>query len=111
MIKIEAIIRPERLKAVKQALTEVGINAMTITNVKGRGEQAGLEFTARTGLFRIDELPKVKVEVFVEDEDEDKVIDNILTSARTGEMGDGKIFVTPVKRALKIRTGDEWRYA
>ncbi len=111
MIKIEAIIRPERLKAVKQALSDVGINAMTIANVKGRGEQAGLEFTARTGLFRIDELPKVKVEVFVEDEDEDKVIDTILDSARTGEMGDGKIFVTPVKRALKIRTGDEWRYA
>ncbi len=111
MIKIEAIIRPDRLKSVKQALTEVGINAMTIANVKGRGEQAGLEFTARTGLFRIDELPKVKIEVFIEDEDEDKVIDAILASARTGEMGDGKIFVSPVTRALKIRTGEEWRYA
>ncbi len=111
MIKIEAVIRPERLKPVKEALTEIGINAMTIYNVKGRGEQAGLEFTARTGLFRIDELPKVKIEIVVEDQDEEKVVDSILLAARTGEMGDGKIFVTPVHRAVKIRTGDEWRYS
>ncbi len=111
MIKIEAVIRPEKLKSVKEALTKIGINAMTIYNVKGRGEQAGLEFTARTGLFRIDELPKVKVEIVVEDQDEEKVVEAILLAARTGEMGDGKIFVTPVHRAVKIRTGDEWRYS
>jgi len=111
LIKIEAVIRPEKLKSVKEALTKIGINAMTIYNVKGRGEQAGLEFTARTGLFRIDELPKVKVEIVVEDQDEEKVVEAILLAARTGEMGDGKIFVTPVHRAVKIRTGDEWRYS
>ncbi len=111
MIKIEAVIRPEKLKSVKEALTKIGIHAMTIYNVKGRGEQAGLEFTARTGLFRIDELPKVKIEIVVEDQDEEKVIEAILLAARTGEMGDGKIFVTPVHRAVKIRTGEEWRYS
>ncbi len=111
MIKIEAVIRPEKLKDVKEALSQIGINAMTIYNVKGRGEQAGLEFSARTGVFRIDELPKVKIEVVIEDPDEHKVIDAILVSARTGEMGDGKIFVTPVHRAIKIRTGDEWTYS
>ena len=111
MIKIEAVMRPERLKPVKEALSKVGINAMTIYNVKGRGEQAGLEFMARSGPFRIDELPKVKIEVVIEDRDEDKVIETILSAARTGEMGDGKIFVTPVSRAIKIRTGEDWHYS
>lgn len=110
MKMIQAIIRPEKLKSVKEALCKVGINALTIENVKGRGEQNGLEFTARSGVFRIDELPKVKLEIVVEDRDEDKVVDAICAAARTGEMGDGKIFVIPVSRAVKIRTGENWRY-
>lgn len=110
MKMIEAIIRPEKLKAVKDSLCKIGINALTINNVKGRGEQAGLEFTARSGVFRIDELPKVMLQVVIEDRDEDKVVEAICTAARTGEMGDGKIFVLPVSRAIKIRTGEDWHY-
>lgn len=110
MKMIVAIIRPEKLKSVKDALCKIGINALTIHNVKGRGEQAGLEFSARSGTFRIDELPKVKVEMVVEDHDEDIIVETVCSAARTGDMGDGKIFVMPVNRAVKIRTGEEWHY-
>ena len=110
MKMIEAIIRPEKLKAVKDSLFKIGINGLTINNVKGRGEQAGLEFTARSGVFRIDELPKVMLKVVIEDRDEDRVVEAICTASRTGEMGDGKIFIIPVSRAIKIRTGEEWHY-
>lgn len=105
--KIEAIIRGERLDPVKAGLEAIGINAMTITDVLGRGEQKGLEFTHRAGKYRVDMLPKVKVEVVVPNAIATKVIDAIINCARTGEIGDGKIFVSPVEEVIKIRTGEK----
>lgn len=106
MKKIEAIIRSETLDSVKCGLEKLGMNAMTITDVMGRGEQRGLEFTHRTGKYRVDLLPKIKVEIVVKDEDARKVIDIIIEKARTGEIGDGKIFVYPVEEVIRIRTGE-----
>ncbi len=106
MKNIEAIIRSERLEAVKCGLEKIGINAMTITDVLGRGEQKGLEFTHRAGKYRVDMLPKVKVEVVVNDDRAQEVITVIVESARTGEIGDGKIFVVPVEETIQIRTGE-----
>jgi len=104
--KIEAIIRSETLDSVKCGLEALGMNAMTITDVLGRGEQKGLEFTHRAGKYRVDLLPKVKVEIVVRDEDARKVIDVVIEKARTGEIGDGKIFVYPVEEVIRIRTGE-----
>jgi nitrogen regulatory protein P-II 1 len=106
MKKIEAIIRPEKLNPVKSAMEEIGIMGMTITQVHGRGEQKGLEFTHRAGKYRVDLLSKTKLEIIVEDDQVDKVVDKIIESARTGEIGDGKIFVSPVEKAIRIRTGE-----
>ncbi len=106
MKKIEAIIRTETLDSVKCGLEKLGLNAMTITDVLGRGEQKGLEFTHRAGKYRVDLLPKIKIEIVVRDEDARKVIDAIIEKARTGEIGDGKIFVSPVEEVIKIRTGE-----
>ncbi len=106
MKKIEAIIRSETLDSVKCGLEKLGMNAMTITDVMGRGEQRGLDFTHRTGKYRVDLLPKIKVEIVVKDEDARKVIDIIIEKARTGEIGDGKIFVYPVEEVIRIRTGE-----
>jgi len=107
MKKIEAIIRGERLDPVKAGLEAIGINAMTITDVLGRGEQKGLEFSHRAGKYRVDFLPKVKVEVIVPNSIASKVVDSIINCARTGEIGDGKIFVSPVEEVIKIRTGEK----
>jgi len=104
--KIEAIIRSETLDSVKCGLEKLGMNAMTITDVLGRGEQKGLEFTHRAGKYRVDLLPKIKLEIVVKDEDSKKVIDIIIEKARTGEIGDGKIFVYPVEEVIRIRTGE-----
>ena len=109
MKKIEAIIRTETLDSVKCGLENLGMNAMTITDVLGRGEQKGLEFTHRTGKYRVDLLPKIKIEIVVRDEDARKVIDVIIEKARTGEIGDGKIFVYPVEEVIRIRTGESSR--
>ncbi|MCE5296193.1 MAG: P-II family nitrogen regulator [Euryarchaeota archaeon] len=106
MKKIEAIIRPEKLNAVKSALEEIGVMGMTIYEVKGRGEQKGLEFTHRAGKYRVDLLPKIKVEVVVDESAAEMVISKVIEAARTGEIGDGKIFVTSVEKAIRIRTGE-----
>lgn len=106
MKKIEAIIRSETLDSVKCGLEKLGMNAMTITDVLGRGEQKGLEFTHRAGKYRVDLLPKIKVEIVVKDQDAGRVIDVIIERARTGEIGDGKIFVSPVEEVIRIRTGE-----
>ncbi len=108
MNKIEAIFRPERLDVVKDALSEAGIVGLTASQVSGRGNQGGVEVTAARGLgtYRIDMLPKVKVEVVVNDEDTDKAVDVIRTNAITGAPGDGKIFIYPVGDAIRIRTGE-----
>lgn len=104
---VMAIIRPERLQCVKDALKDVGINGMTITHVTGRGEQMGLKFTNRVGEFVIDEIEKVKVEVVIEDTDLDKVIQTIRKSSETGNPGDGRIFIIPVEQSIRIRTVEE----
>ena len=108
MNKIEAIFRPERLNNVKDALSEVGIVGLTVTQVTGRGAQGGVQVTAARGLgtIRIDMLPKVKLEVVVNDPDTDRAVDVIRTNAITGNPGDGKIFIYAVSDAIRIRTGE-----
>ena len=106
MKKIEAIIRPERLERVKKALEEQGCVAMTITEVYGRGEQKGIALQFRGRRMDVDTLPKVKIETIVNDEFVEPLIQAILSAARTGKFGDGKIFVLPVEEAIRVRTGE-----
>jgi len=107
MKKIEAIIRPEKLESVRTALAEIGIFGMTVAEVSGRGRQRGISLQWRVGEYRVEFLPKVKIEAVVLDEDLEKAMNAIARKARTGERGDGKIFVLPVDSAVRIRTGDE----
>jgi nitrogen regulatory protein P-II 1 len=107
MKKIEAIIRPEKLEHVKDALEQEGFVSMTITEVKGRGEQKGITLQFRGRTMEVELLPKVKIEIVVKDDKVDAVIDTIIKSARTGRVGDGKIFVIPVENAVRIRTGEK----
>jgi nitrogen regulatory protein P-II 1 len=105
--KIEAIIRPEKLEPVRVALAEIGILGMTVTEVSGRGRQRGIALQWRVGEYRVEFLPKLKVELVVLDEDVGKALNIVVSKARTGDRGDGKIFVLPVDNAVRIRTGDE----
>jgi nitrogen regulatory protein P-II 1 len=107
MKKIEAIIRPEKLEPVTAALAEVGIFGITVAEVSGRGRQKGIVLQWRVGEYRVELLPKVKIEAVVLDEDVSKALNAIVRKARTGEKGDGKIFVLPVENAVRVRTGDE----
>jgi len=107
MKKIEAIIRPERLEQVKKALEEKGFVAMTVSEVKGRGEQKGITLQFRGRTMEVDLLPKVKIEMVVKDDVVDAVIETIVSAAKTGTFGDGKIFVLPVERVVRVRTGEE----
>ncbi len=107
MQKIEAIIRPEKLEAVKNALAEQGFMGLNVVSVTGRGVQKGITHIGRTGeKVAIDMLPKLKLEVVVKDKDTDRVINTILAAARTGVIGDGKIFVSPVTEVVRVRTGE-----
>jgi nitrogen regulatory protein P-II 1 len=106
MKKIEAVIREERLDAVKKALEEHGIHGMTVTEVSGRGQQKGISLQWRVGEYRVDFLPKLKVEIVCHDEDCEIAIEAIMKAAKTGRIGDGKIFVSPVEAAYRIRTGE-----
>jgi len=106
MKMVVAVIRPEKLESVKKALEAKGFVAMTVTEVKGRGEQKGITLQFRGRTMDVDLLSKVKIEIVVRDEDVDAVIDTIVKSARTGRYGDGKIFVLPVERSVRIRTGE-----
>jgi nitrogen regulatory protein P-II 1 len=106
MKKVEAIIREERLDAVKKALEEKSYFGMTVSEVSGRGKQKGISLQWRVGEYRVDLLPKVKIELVVLDEDVSAAIDAIVRNARTGETGDGKIFVLPVETVVRVRTGD-----
>ena len=106
MKKIEAIIREERLDAVKKALEEKSYFGMTVSEVSGRGKQKGITLQWRVGEYRVDLLPKLKIELVVLDEDVSPVIDAIMMNARTGDTGDGKIFVLPVEDVVRVRTGD-----
>jgi nitrogen regulatory protein P-II 1 len=106
MKKIEAIIREEKLDAVKKALEEKSYFGMTVSEVSGRGKQKGISLQWRVGEYRVDLLPKLKIELVVLDEDVTAAIDAIVSNARTGETGDGKIFVLPVETVVRVRTGD-----
>jgi nitrogen regulatory protein P-II 1 len=106
MKKIEAIIREERLGVVKAALEENSYFGMTVSEVSGRGRQKGIPLQWRVGEYRVDLLPKLKIELVVLDEDVTTAIDAIVRNARTGEVGDGKIFVLPVESVVRVRTGD-----
>ncbi|MDO8567838.1 MAG: P-II family nitrogen regulator [Dehalococcoidales bacterium] len=107
MKKIEAIIREEKLQPVKLALEGVGYYGMTVSEVSGCGRQGGLSLQWRVGEYKVDLLPKVKLELVVLDDDVARVLNAITSRARTGEMGDGKLFVLPVENAVRVRTGDE----
>ena len=111
MKKLEAIIREEKLEPIMKALEEIGYYGMTVTEVSGRGKQGGISLQWRVGQYRVDFLPKLKIEIVVMDEDVSPAISAISRIARTGEMGDGKIFVIPVEDAVRIRTGDSGRNA
>ncbi len=106
MKKIEAIIRPFRLDDVREALGEIGVKGMTLTEVKGYGRQKGHTELYRGSEYQIDFLPKIKLEVVVPDKLMDKVIDTITKTASTGQVGDGKIFVYDVEDAIRVRTGE-----
>ncbi|MBN1375309.1 MAG: P-II family nitrogen regulator [Dehalococcoidia bacterium] len=104
MKKIEAIIRPEKLDAVKDALSALGMLGMTATNVNGRGRQKGIALQWRAGEYRVDFLPKVKIELVLSDEECQPAVETICSVARTGREGDGMIFVLPVENAYRVRT-------
>ena len=106
MQKIEAIIRPEKLQVVKAALEDLDHSGMTLSEVRGHGTQRGVTEQWRGRSFSVEYLTKVKVELVVADSDVQPVLDRIIEAARTGEVGDGKIFVTPVLGAVRIRTGE-----
>jgi nitrogen regulatory protein P-II 1 len=106
MKKIEAIIRPERLEQIKKALEEKGFVPMTVIEVLGRGEQKGIKLQYRGGTMEVDLLPKLKLEMFVQDGDVDVVMKAICDGGRTGKFGDGRIFVLPVEISGKVRTGE-----
>ncbi|MEZ6063702.1 MAG: P-II family nitrogen regulator [Planctomycetaceae bacterium] len=106
MKSVEAIVRHFKLEDVKSALTEVGVHGMTVTEVRGFGRQKGHKETYRGAEYIVDFMPKVKVEVIVADQDLEKVLEAIVTSARTGQVGDGKIFVSNIERVVRIRTGE-----
>lgn len=107
MKKIEAIIKPFKLEDVKDALTEAGITGMTVSDVKGYGRQQGHSELYRGAEYVVDFLPKIKIELIVANRDVDQTIDLITQAAKTGKIGDGKIFVSPVERIVRIRTGEE----
>jgi nitrogen regulatory protein PII len=111
MKKIEAIIRPFKLDEVKEALVEEGIKGLTITEVRGYGRQKGHTETYRGSEYRIEFIPKIKIEVVVDDKQAEKVIDAILRSAKTGQVGDGKIFISDVKEVIRIRTEESGKEA
>ena len=106
MKKIEAVIKPFKLDEVREALSEVGVTGLTVTEVKGFGRQKGHTELYRGAEYVVDFLPKVKVEVVVADKDVQNCIDAIIKAARTGKIGDGKIFVTSVEQIVRIRTGE-----
>ncbi len=106
MKKIEAIIKPFKLDEVREALAEVGVTGLTVTEVKGFGRQKGHTELYRGAEYVVDFLPKVKIEVVVSSDKQEAVIEAIVKAARTGKIGDGKIFVTSVEQVVRIRTGE-----
>lgn len=111
MKKIETIIRPFKLDEIKEALEEIGIHGMTVTEARGWGQQKGHKEIYRGAEYEVDFVPMVKVEVVIPDADTDRVLALILETARTGSIGDGKIFVTYIEEAIRIRTGERGEHA
>ena len=107
MKRIEAIIKPFKLEDVKDALSDAGITGMTVSDVKGYGRQQGHSELYRGAEYVVDFLPKIKIELVVNEKDVDTVVELIIKAARTGKIGDGKIFVSPIERIVRIRTGEE----
>lgn len=106
MKKVEIVIKPFKLDDVKAALNDLGIKGMTVSDVKGYGRQKGHTEVYRGAEYKVDFLPKIKLEIIVESEQVDKVIEAVIAAARTGKIGDGKIFVTPVEKVVRVRTGE-----
>lgn len=107
MKKVVAIIRPNKLDEVKDALEEVGCHGVTVTEVKGRGRQLGITESYRGSDYRIDMLPKTRLEIVVSSKNVEKIIKAIVETAQTGDIGDGKIFISPVEEVVRIRTGEK----
>ena len=107
MKKIEAIIKPFKLEEVKDALSEIGIEGMTVSEVKGFGRQKGHTEIYRGSEYTVDFLPKIKVETVVADSQKDAAVEAIIKAAKTGKIGDGKVFVSPVEQAVRIRTDEK----
>ena len=106
MKKIEAVIKPFKLDEVKESLSEIGVHGMTVTEVKGFGRTGGKKEVYRGSAYVVDFVPKVKLEIIVADDNVHQVISTIAEAAKTGRIGDGKIFVTPVDEVVRIRTGE-----
>jgi len=106
MKKIEAVIRPIKIEDVKEALTAIGVNGMTVTDVRGYGRQRGRTERYRGNTYVVNLLPKVKLEFVVSDEIAEEAVEAVLESGRTGEIGDGKVFVSDVEQSIRIRTGE-----
>ena len=111
MTKVEAIIQPSKLEAVKEALLEIGVEGMTILEVRGHGRQKGHTETYRGGEYEVSLLPKLRIEVVVQDSRVESIIDAIITNAATGEIGDGKIFLYKAEDAIRIRNRDRGEIA
>ena len=111
MIKIDAIIKPFKLDAVKDKLNEIGVTGITVSEVKGFGRQKGHTELYRGAEYKVDFLPKVKLEIIIAQEMEDQVVNTIVETAQTGKIGDGKIFITDLKDIIRIRTGDKGKEA
>jgi nitrogen regulatory protein P-II 1 len=103
---IKAIIKPERFEFVKKALEDKGFIGMTVCEVRGRGEQKGISLQYRGGLMTVDMLPKIQIDLVVKEKDVETAIATVTDSARTGKIGDGKMFIIPVERSIRIRTGE-----
>lgn len=104
--KIEAIFREEKLTAVKEALSEIGIVGMNVMEVRGHGRQGGIELAGRIGTYKVDLLPRVQLNIILSDHNVEKTVETIQEAARTGNVGDGIIFVYPVEEVFRIRTGE-----
>lgn len=104
--KIEAIIREDRFNDIKDALRKIGIVGMNVTEVRGQGRQGGIVLTGRSGTYQIDMLPRLQINIVLSDHNVEKTIETIMTAARTGNIGDGIIFIYPVDEVIRIRTGE-----
>ena len=107
MTKLEAIIQPSRFEAVKDALREIGVDGMTVSDVRGHGRQKGHTEVYRGAEYQVDFIPKARIEVVVDDDHVDAIVDAIVGAAKTGKIGDGKVWVTAVDSLVRVRTGDK----